>query len=160
MNIVRFRLQRSGQCKKQIFGRQIFLLPEPLHYLTNVTLCGCQRKLSGINARKKGAEFRIGCSLRNLLHQFRMLFQVIVADVRIIRSATGLPAPERHRPVQQKNRLALAHSMMLKEVHNLAFCPASIVSVGLRKKGAVATVSGFQQSNIRISHDLCTGLRQ
>ena len=50
--------------------------------------------------------------------------------------------------------------MMLKEVHHLAFCPASIVSIWLCKKGAVAAVSGFQQGNVRISHDLRAGVRQ
>jgi hypothetical protein len=50
--------------------------------------------------------------------------------------------------------------MMLKKVHHLPFCPASIVSVRLCKKGAMAAMSSFQQGNVRISHDPRAGFRQ
>src|SRR3954463_2976274 len=68
------------------------------------------------------------------------------------RNARGFPVQEHGRPTQQKSRLASAHSMMLKEAHNLAFCPATVVSIGLSQKSTVAAMSGFQQCNVRISH--------
>src|SRR5690348_7936956 len=72
----------------------------------------------------------------------------------------GFPMQESRRPTQQKSRLASIHSVMLEEANNLAFCPAAIVAVGLSQKGAVAAVSGFQQRNVRIRHDLSASFRQ
>src|SRR6476646_11547237 len=68
-------------------------------------------------------------------------------------SATGFQAPERRGPAQQQSRLASDHSMMLKEVHNLAFCPATVVSIWLCQKSAMAAMSGFQQRNVRVHHN-------
>src|ERR1051325_4049165 len=54
--------------KDQVNVRNKFSIAKYLFFRTEFTACpsvalrGCQRKLSDVNARKKGAKFRIGCS--------------------------------------------------------------------------------------------------
>jgi hypothetical protein len=44
--------------------------------------------------------------------------------------------------------------MVLKKVHDLAFGPSAVVSVGLGKKRAVAAMSGFEQRDVRVGQYL------